>query len=67
MIDVRMPAQVRDRILLPVCGSEVLWVPGFRCSAAYLVSEETKRIMEISTDGGEDGGYDHNTDSTGES
>lgn len=67
MIDVRLPVQLRDRILLPVCGSEVLWVPGCRCSAAYLVSEKTKRIMEIRTDGGEDGGDDHNTDSTGES
>ena len=47
MIDRKVPAQIRDRIVMPTCGSEILWVPGGRISAAYMVSTNTKRILEI--------------------
>ena len=47
MIDRKVPAQIRDRIVMPTCGSEILWVPGGRISAAYMVSTDTKRILEI--------------------
>ena len=50
MIDRKVPAQIRDRIVLPTCGSEILWVPGGRISAAYMVSTDTKRILEIHWD-----------------
>jgi tRNA(Ile)-lysidine synthase len=47
MIDRKVPAQIRDRIVMPTCGSEILWVPSGRISAAYMVSTDTKRILEI--------------------
>ena len=50
MIDRKVPAQIRDRIVMPTCGSEILWVPGGRISAAYMVSTDTKRILEIHWD-----------------
>ena len=50
MIDRKVPAQIRDRIVMPTCGSEILWVPGGRISAAYMVSTDTKRILEIRWD-----------------
>ena len=50
MIDRKVPAQIRDRIVMPTCGSEILWVPGGRISAAYMVSTYTKRILEIRWD-----------------
>ena len=45
MIDARLPADIRDRMVLPVSGREVLWVPGLRDSAAYRVTPETKRVL----------------------
>ena len=50
MIDRKVPAQLRERIVMPTCGSEILWVPGGRISAAYMVSTDTKRILEIHWD-----------------
>lgn len=50
MIDQKVPAQLRERIVMPTCGSEILWVPGGRISAAYMVSTDTKRILEIHWD-----------------
>ena len=50
MIDRKVPAQLRERIVMPTCGSEILWVPGGRISAAYMVSTDTNRILEIHWD-----------------
>ena len=63
MIDAKVPAQLRDRIVLPTIGGEILWIPAGaaeapdsgngnssdsgRISAAYMVSEHTSRILEI--------------------
>ena len=47
MLDGRIPARIRDLIVLPFCGSEALWVPGLRMGDRFRVSEETKRILEI--------------------
>ena len=63
MIDTKVPAELRGRIVLPTAGSEILWVPagaadasdpetgsssdGGRMSAAYKVSSRTGRILEI--------------------
>ncbi|MGN1024237.1 MAG: tRNA lysidine(34) synthetase TilS [Lachnospiraceae bacterium] len=66
MIDVRIPADLRDRILLPACGSQILWVPGYRMGAEYKVTETTRRILELRLTGGEDGGDDHHADFTGQ-
>ena len=49
-IDGKMPAGLRDRVVLPMCGQEALWIPGYRVSAAFLVSENTRRILEIRLD-----------------
>ena len=63
MIDAKVPAELRGRIVLPIAGSEILWIPagaadasdpetgsssdGGRMSAAYKVSSRTGRILEI--------------------
>ncbi len=63
MIDAKVPAQLRNRIVLPTIGGEILWIPAGaadapdsengnssdsgRISAAYMVSEQTSRILEI--------------------
>ena len=63
MIDAKVPAELRGRIVLPASGSEILWIPAGRTdaaeagtgsssdsgriSAAYMVSSHTSRILEI--------------------
>ena len=63
MIDAKVPAELRSRIVLPAVGSEILWIPAGaadapeaetgsssdngRINAAYMVSSHTSRILEI--------------------
>jgi tRNA(Ile)-lysidine synthase len=47
MIDAKIPAAVRDRIVLPAVGREILWVPGQRIHAGMKVGKETGQILEI--------------------
>lgn len=46
-IDWKVPRKVRENIVLPASGKEILWVPGHRVSRAFYVTEETKQILEI--------------------
>lgn len=47
MIDEKIPSAFRDRMILPTAGSEILWVPGYRISAAFKVREKTQNILQI--------------------
>ena len=61
MIDAKIPAELRGRIVLPAAGKEILWVPAGlnggaetirssdsgRINASYMVSGSTRRILEI--------------------
>ncbi|MBP3882825.1 MAG: tRNA lysidine(34) synthetase TilS [Lachnospiraceae bacterium] len=61
MIDAKIPAELRSRIVLPAAGREILWIPAGltgsaettrpsdsgRISASYMVSSRTRRILEI--------------------
>ena len=47
MIDRKIPAPLRDRFILPFAGREVLWVPEYRRSELYKVTDRTKRILSI--------------------
>lgn len=47
MIDEKIPSAVRDRMILPAVGSEILWIPGYRMSAAFKVSKKTQNILQI--------------------
>lgn len=47
LIDAGIPEPLRDRIVFPCVGGDVLWIPGYRIHAAYKVSGETKRILCI--------------------
>lgn len=47
MIDEKIPSAVRDRMILPAAGSEILWIPGYRMSAAFKVSKKTQNILQI--------------------
>ena len=51
-IDEKIPLSERDRRWLLANGSEVLWLIGGRISEHVKVSQKTKRILEITYDGG---------------
>ena len=47
MTDEKIPRNKRDEIYLLADGNNVLWIPGYRMSGAFKVSEATSRILEI--------------------
>lgn len=47
MLDGKIPAGIRDKIVLPFSGNEVLWIPGVRMGDSFRVTSATTRILEI--------------------
>lgn len=47
MIDQKIPAGDRDRIVLLAQGSHVLWIVGYRLSEAARLLEDTRQILQI--------------------
>ena len=47
MLDGKIPAGVRDRLVLPFFGKEALWIPGIRMGDSCKVTPDTVRILEI--------------------
>lgn len=56
MIDEKIPRQERDRIPLLAEGHHVLWIVGYRISEFYKITDETKQVLQVKTDGGEEHG-----------
>lgn len=56
MIDRKIPADLRGRIPLLAEGSQVLWLVGYRISEFYKVTEDTKQILQVQMNGGEEHG-----------
>lgn len=51
-IDEKIPREERDLVPLVADGSHIMWVVGNRISEAYKINEDTKAILEISLNGG---------------
>ena len=47
MLDAKIPARLRERLVLPFAGQEAVWIPSVRMSDRFRVGPETKRIVEI--------------------
>lgn len=52
MIDGKIPREERGKIPLIAQGDEVLWIVGYRISAKYKVTPDTKMILELKYQGG---------------
>lgn len=52
-IDLKIPREERDHILLVAKGSEIFWVVGYRISERCKISEKTRAILQIEYDGKE--------------
>ena len=50
LIDEKVPARERDRIPLLASGSQIFWVVGGRISEDAKVTDQTKRIFEITAE-----------------
>lgn len=47
MIEQKIPAQERAGLPVLADGPHIMWIPGYRMSTAYRVTEETAVVMEI--------------------
>ena len=52
MTDEKIPRHKRDELFLLADGNNVIWIPGYRMSGAYKVSETTNKILAINIDNG---------------
>jgi tRNA(Ile)-lysidine synthetase-like protein len=46
-VDMKIPRDERERIVLLALGSDVLWIPGMRKTRKYAVGKDTKRVLLI--------------------
>lgn len=53
LTDNKIPAAERERLRLLADGSHIVWIPGYRISERYKVTENTERILRVQIDGGE--------------
>ena len=54
LIDLKIPEQLRGRIPLIACGSEVIWAVGCRTNDAFRITEKTARILELHWESSDD-------------
>lgn len=54
MIDEKILREKRDKILLLADGSHIIWIIGYRISEYYKVTENTKNILQVEMNGGND-------------
>lgn len=56
LIDEKIPRHLRSRLPLLTEENHVVWIIGYRISEYYKITEETKTILEVTVDGGENYG-----------
>ncbi|WP_421617316.1 tRNA lysidine(34) synthetase TilS [Brevibacillus sp. TJ4] len=54
LIDAKVPRNWRDKLPLLTADDQVIWVPGVRRSAAAPISAQTRRILHVRVEFGED-------------
>lgn len=51
-IDNKLPSEKRDGIVLLADGNHIMWIIGYRISEYYKVQNDTKKILKVKVDGG---------------
>ncbi|MBO6015765.1 MAG: tRNA lysidine(34) synthetase TilS [Lachnospiraceae bacterium] len=62
MINEKIRQEHREKLYLICEDHHMLWMPGYRISAYYKVSDETKKVLELTYGGTENGGKDKRHD-----
>ena len=55
MIDRKIPKRLRESIVLPMDGQNVIWLPGCRIGADYRITRATRTVLELQLTASEDG------------
>ncbi len=58
-VNEKVPQEKREETLLLADGNHVMWIIGFRTNCRYHVTEQTKRILKIVIDKGENYGSEN--------
>ena len=48
MTDEKIPVSERDNLFILADGDHCMWIPGYRISCSYKISDKTKKILAIS-------------------
>ena len=54
-IQEKIPAYKRDEVWILADEEHIMWVPGYRISTHYKITETTERVLEITIGGNENG------------
>ena len=54
-IQEKIPAYKRNDVWILADGNHVMWIPGYRISAFYKITENTEKVLEITIGGNENG------------
>ncbi len=52
MIEEKIPKSRREKLYVLADGSHILWVPGYRISEYYKITEDTEHILQVQLRGG---------------
>jgi len=52
MTDEKIPVSERDDLWILADGDHCMWVPGYRISCSYKISDKTKKILAVAIDNG---------------
>ena len=58
-INEKIPLKDRDHILLVADGNHILWIVGYRLNPIYQMKKNTKHVLEIRIDEGENYGREN--------
>ena len=56
MIDEKIPRGIREQLPVLAEGSHILWVIGYRISEYYKITNTTRTILQVNSNGGEEHG-----------
>lgn len=54
LINEKIPLSEREKLKVIADGSHIMWIPGYRISSFYKITDETKQILEITISGGKE-------------